>query len=423
MAYIEGFVAAVPRGNKDAYQKHAAGAVSFFKEFGATRQFEAWGDDVPDGKLTDFKGAVQARPDEVPPGWHIAAGWQRSHARGGRRGPCRNSQPTRRGIDLIAQLTTTERRQSAIILLAVGMVGIAMAALGRSDPLGVHGLLVILYCLGLAYFVLSSFYDPEPETDREGHYYDDPIKVGIALSMAWAVFGLFMGVWVAAQLAWPSLAFDAAWSTFGRMRPSSAKPRRSSSARPASRTDSCESECTSSTPNSRSTICTPGFTSVDLTAMSTTRNTSLPGASSTYSCDIPATGMSPAVTVPKYAAYCGCMRSMKKYARSCRLLSLDMRAPYLSGLRSAILLPGKAVRGTHRDDLRSYLSGRGDVVRRHVPLRESVDGDLEFVYGKVVEDESRTTGYFLASVRIDPDGLIAAYQVSFDTELSLLPDA
>ena len=65
MSYIEGFVAAVPRGNKDAYQKHAAGAVALFKEFGATRQFEAWGDDVPDGKLTDFKGAVQARPDEV----------------------------------------------------------------------------------------------------------------------------------------------------------------------------------------------------------------------------------------------------------------------------------------------------------------------------------------------------------------------
>jgi uncharacterized protein YbaA (DUF1428 family) len=65
MAYIEGFVAAVPRGNKDAYQKHAAGAVALFKEFGATRQFEAWGDDVPDGELTDFKGAVQARPDEV----------------------------------------------------------------------------------------------------------------------------------------------------------------------------------------------------------------------------------------------------------------------------------------------------------------------------------------------------------------------
>jgi uncharacterized protein YbaA (DUF1428 family) len=65
MAYIEGFVAAVPRNNKEAYRKHAAGAVNMFKEFGATRQVEAWGDDVPDGKVTDFKGAVKARPDEA----------------------------------------------------------------------------------------------------------------------------------------------------------------------------------------------------------------------------------------------------------------------------------------------------------------------------------------------------------------------
>jgi uncharacterized protein YbaA (DUF1428 family) len=65
MNYVEGFVAAVPAANKEAYRKHAADAVSMFKEFGATRMVEAWGDDVPDGKLTDFKGAVKAKPDEV----------------------------------------------------------------------------------------------------------------------------------------------------------------------------------------------------------------------------------------------------------------------------------------------------------------------------------------------------------------------
>jgi uncharacterized protein YbaA (DUF1428 family) len=65
MSYIEGFVAAVPRNNKEAYRQHASGAVAMFKEFGATRQVETWGDDVPDGKVTDFKGAVKAKPDEI----------------------------------------------------------------------------------------------------------------------------------------------------------------------------------------------------------------------------------------------------------------------------------------------------------------------------------------------------------------------
>ena len=64
MSYIDGFVAAVPRNNKEAYRQHAAGAVSYFKDFGATRQVETWGDDVPDGKVTDFKGAVKAESGE-----------------------------------------------------------------------------------------------------------------------------------------------------------------------------------------------------------------------------------------------------------------------------------------------------------------------------------------------------------------------
>lgn len=39
-------------------------------ELGAIRVIEAWGDDVPDGKLTDFRRTVQATSDEtVDFGW------------------------------------------------------------------------------------------------------------------------------------------------------------------------------------------------------------------------------------------------------------------------------------------------------------------------------------------------------------------
>lgn len=65
MKYIDGFVVAVPAANKKAYHRLAAATVPLFKEFGATRIVECWGDDVPDGKLTDFRGAVKAQEGEV----------------------------------------------------------------------------------------------------------------------------------------------------------------------------------------------------------------------------------------------------------------------------------------------------------------------------------------------------------------------
>ena len=64
MSYVEGFVLAVPRDKKDVYRDMAAKTWVVFKEFGAVRQVECWGDDVPDGQVTDFRRAVQARADE-----------------------------------------------------------------------------------------------------------------------------------------------------------------------------------------------------------------------------------------------------------------------------------------------------------------------------------------------------------------------
>ena len=65
MAYVDGFVIAVPTGNKQKFIEHAKKVDALFLEHGATRVVECWGDDVPEGKLTDFRRAVQAKEDEA----------------------------------------------------------------------------------------------------------------------------------------------------------------------------------------------------------------------------------------------------------------------------------------------------------------------------------------------------------------------
>jgi uncharacterized protein YbaA (DUF1428 family) len=65
MTYIDGFVAAVPTANKQKFIEHAKKGDSVFVELGATKVLECWGDDVPEGSVTDFRRAVKAKDDET----------------------------------------------------------------------------------------------------------------------------------------------------------------------------------------------------------------------------------------------------------------------------------------------------------------------------------------------------------------------
>jgi len=65
MSYVDGFVAAVPTANRESYRAHAEKARVVFKEHGALRCVECWGDDVPDGKVTSFAMAVKRKPEET----------------------------------------------------------------------------------------------------------------------------------------------------------------------------------------------------------------------------------------------------------------------------------------------------------------------------------------------------------------------
>src|SRR5579884_1250481 len=64
MTYFEGFVVPVPQANEDAYRKHASDFAPLVQEVGVKRMVESWENDVPEGKLTDFRKAVNAKPDE-----------------------------------------------------------------------------------------------------------------------------------------------------------------------------------------------------------------------------------------------------------------------------------------------------------------------------------------------------------------------
>lgn len=89
-------------------------------------------------------------------------------------------------------------------------------------------------------------------------------------------------------------------------------------------------------------------------------------------------------------------------------------------VRYAIVLPNGVHRGTSRQGIQAYLESRPAVQRRHHLLRTARDGDTEFAYGAVT-DNGNTTGRFAAVAHVDGEGMIDAYQVTFDLELIVVP--
>ena len=50
-------------------------------------------------------------------------------------------------------------------------------------------------------------------------YNFEVVKKFAIMSIVWAVIGMFVGVYIASELAWPFLNFDSPYISFGRFRP------------------------------------------------------------------------------------------------------------------------------------------------------------------------------------------------------------
>ena len=65
MNYVDGFLIPVPDVRKDEYRAHEATWWPFFQNRGAISLVVCWGDDVPAGKQTDFRRAVDLQEGET----------------------------------------------------------------------------------------------------------------------------------------------------------------------------------------------------------------------------------------------------------------------------------------------------------------------------------------------------------------------
>ena len=65
MAYVDGFIIAIPKTKITDYRKIARKAGKVWREHGALAYHECVADDVSVGKLTSFPRSVKMKPDET----------------------------------------------------------------------------------------------------------------------------------------------------------------------------------------------------------------------------------------------------------------------------------------------------------------------------------------------------------------------
>jgi len=120
---------------------------------------------------------------------------------------------------MIQSLSLGERQSGMILSAALALLGLAMAAAARTGPMAVHGWMALVLGVALVFALGNRLFSAEAPANRMAHYYDEPTRFGIYMTLVWAMVGMIVGVWVAALLFWPEATPLWAATSFGRLRP------------------------------------------------------------------------------------------------------------------------------------------------------------------------------------------------------------
>lgn len=109
--------------------------------------------------------------------------------------------------------------------LGLALLALAMAVFAVDTPFAVHMVIVMIACLLAWWFTMSradygAFARGLVKMPADqGAYDDDPIRWGVIATLFWGLAGMFAGVFIASQLAFPALNLNFEYTTFGRLRP------------------------------------------------------------------------------------------------------------------------------------------------------------------------------------------------------------
>ncbi|MCC0056751.1 MAG: cytochrome-c oxidase, cbb3-type subunit I [Rhodobiaceae bacterium] len=116
-------------------------------------------------------------------------------------------------------LSLFERRFALLLSILLAAMGMTMVAAARHGVMAVHGFITIALGVGLVLALGRVYYSAPPVAERAGRFYDAPTRLGIAMTLIWAIIGMGAGVWVSALLYWPDATPAVPWTSFGRLRP------------------------------------------------------------------------------------------------------------------------------------------------------------------------------------------------------------